>query len=337
MHQPEVDLTFNPRKTQGGSPAWEPDADSLGHQVTVINQRIQEVTAKRDELLCRWRDVQREAMEKGANGKVLVTSLDVEQLRAQSRKNEVELENLRQELRTQYEREQGSEQQQSLRRTVGELYEELDEIQRVREDERVRSESEVRELRSERDTVRDRVSDAQAELQRLLTQTDALRALRAETGGDGAVSTEELDSLRAENEQRANELERLKGCEDAFHRTIRDLEAEQEALVEKISLKAAQAVPFAEGSGPEQYAKALEMKALELSGQLQQVETSCREREAEVAHLRQSAWEAQATAEELRRQCDELRQQADERSTQSPGVPVASFSSGSTAATASPA
>lgn len=316
---PEVDMTFNPQDL----PSWDSAAEVAGQEVVAMQQRIMEVTQRRDELRSRWSEMQR-AVEKGfAPGPAAATppgteSLEVQHLRAQSKQNEAELEGLRQELALQHEREEGTEHQRELRHTVSQLYEELDELQREREDERVRSESEVRELRSERDVIKDRLDDASSELQRLRSQAEALRAMQAQAEGETAPSAAELAAVRAENQQRELELQRLRGCEEERKQTILELEREQEELVEQISLRAAQAVPLAEGNGPEEYAKALEAKARELSELLQRAEAACQDRKGQVARLRRDGEDARAAAEVLRQSYDALQRSSDERMMRSP-------------------
>merc|ERR1719215_314330 len=219
---PGVDHTFNPHAQ---------DQQQLGavvEEMAVMEQRIAEATKKRDELRIRWGEAQQQAIhnghEMGMNGNHGSTAdVDVEELLARTRENEAVLEQLRQELAQLHDREQGSEQQQELRKTVTQLYEELDELQRVREDERVRSESEVRELKVNRDRIKDLFDDGTAELQRLKSQSDALRAVRAKAE-DFEPSLNELNQLKSENTERAEELKRLRECEEARKQTIAELE-----------------------------------------------------------------------------------------------------------------
>jgi len=326
---PGVDMTFNPHAQ---------DQQQLGavmEEIAVMEQRLIAATRRRDDLMLQWGDAQQMAVstqQAGLNGHSLPMNIDVEHLQATTSENEVILEQLRQELGQLHDREQGSEQQQELRKTVSQLYEELDELQRVREDERVRSESEVRELKANRDTVKDRLDDGSAELQRLRSQSDALRAVRVQAEGDFGPSITELNQLKAENNQRAEELKRLRECEEARKQTIAELEREQEALVEKMTLKAAQSVPLGEGNQPDQYAKALETKSSELSQMLERTQRSCEEKQKEVAQLKQSALDAQAQTESLRSGYDALQQSADGQVSRSvpgtyPALPINSCTS----------
>jgi len=304
---PGVDHTFNPHAQ---------DQQQLGavmEEIAVMEQRIVAATKRRDDLMFRWGQAQQMAdspQETDLNYNRSTMDADVEHLQATASENEAILEQLRQELAQLHDREQGSEQQQELRKTVSQLYEELDELQRVREDERVRSESEVRELKSNRDRIKDCLDDGTAELQRLRSQSDALRAVRVQAEGDFGPSITELNHLKAENSQRAEELKRLRECEEARKQTIAELEREQEALVEKMTLKAAQSVPLGEGNQPDQYAKALETKSSELSQMLELTQRSCEEKQKEVAQLKQSALDAQAQTESLRSSYDALQQSA---------------------------
>jgi chromosome segregation ATPase len=320
--------TFNPHLQD------QRQLSAVMEEIALMERRISEATARRDDLKFQWGEAQQNAggLSLPMSTNSLPMDVDVEQLQAQTQENEVILEQLRQELAQLHDREQGSEQQQELRISVAQLYEELDELQRVREDERVRSESEVRELKADRDRIKDRLDDGTAELQRLRSQSDALRAVRVQAEGDFGPSITELNQLKAENSQRAEELKRLRECEEARKQTIAELEREQEALVEKMTLKAAQSVSLGEGNQPDQYAKTLETKSSELSQMLERTQRSCEEKQKEVAQLKQSALDAQVQTESLRSSYDALQQSADGQVSRtvpgtSPQLPVYSCTS----------
>merc|ERR1712060_820097 len=136
----------------------------------------------------------------------------------------------------------------------------------------------------------------------------------------------ELTSLRCENEQKAKELQKLRDSEEGRKQTIRELQLEQEALVEKMRLKSA--LPFVADNGPEQYAKALERKAQDLGEELRKVQDACQEKQAEVSRLRQMAADAQASAKALRHTYQELKrsEEAESDVPESAGASVSDFS-----------
>merc|ERR1712079_16930 len=137
-----------------------------------------------------------------------------------------------------------------------------------------------------------------SELYQLRSRIDAFREAGRQSGNMLAASGAELASLRHENEQKAKELQKLRDWEEGRKQTIRELKLEQEALVEKLRLKSA--LPFVADNGPEQYAKALERKAQDLTEELRKVQDSCKEKQAEVSRLRQMAADANASVQALR-------------------------------------
>merc|ERR1712079_542680 len=134
-----------------------------------------------------------------------------------------------------------------------------------------------------------------SELYQLRSRIDAFREAGRQSGNMLAASGAELASLRHENEQKAKELQKLRDSEEGRKQTIRELQLEQEALVEKLRLKSA--LPFVADNGPEQYAQALERKA----------QDACQEKQAEVSRLRQMAADAHASAQALRHAYHELK------------------------------
>merc|ERR1719445_834420 len=89
-----------------------------------------------------------------------------------------ELEKLQNDLALQHERDLGSLRKREMNDALNQLRDQVEEQQRAWEDERVRGESEVRELRSERDLVQDRLNDVTAELQCLQERAAALRSVQ---------------------------------------------------------------------------------------------------------------------------------------------------------------
>merc|ERR1712113_1106303 len=108
------------------------------------------------------------------------------------------------------------------------------ELQRFREDERVRRESEVRELKNERDKIKDRLDDATMEMHHLRANAEALKNLLGEALHEIVGPTREASEFN--RLQQMQELEHLQKCQEDRKKTIQELELEQEALVEKTSL-----------------------------------------------------------------------------------------------------
>jgi len=284
--QSGVDMTFNPQAQDS-----QQLTDML-EQVSAMERHIEEAMASRDELMSRYAQI-----AASADGEQ--TDPDLERLQAVKIENDASIERLRLEL-GQMQEGRVSEQRQQLERRIAQLDEELEELQRVREDQRVRSESEVRELKGNRDKIKDRLDDVTAEVQRLRSQSEAIKSMRAKAEGNARPSVDDLNQLRFENNQRSQELQRLRECEESRKQAIMTLEREQEELVQQMTLKAAQSVSLVEGNHSSEYAKELEKKSTELSQLLARAQMSMEEKQKEVANVKQSALDAQAATETLR-------------------------------------
>lgn len=207
-------------------------ADTLSHKVAAMQELVNTATMRREDLHMQLRTV-REERDHAGDPSIPPTNPDIQRLLAQSERQKDELTALQQEVALQHEREMAM-----LRKKVEQLSEELEELQRVREDERVRRESEVRELKNERDIVKDRLDDAITELQHLKANAEALENLHAQAFQEIAGPTQATSEFK--RLQQLRELEHLQKCQEDRKRTIQDLEREQEALVEKTSLMTAQ-------------------------------------------------------------------------------------------------
>jgi len=287
-----VDMTFNPHAQDNSQ------LTAMLEEVQAMDGRIEEATARREELMSRWNTIA-DRRERMASQEGEPSIGDLERLQAAKMENESTIERLRIEL-SQMQEGQASEHRQQLERRIAQLYEELDELQRVREDQRVRSESEVRELKANRDKIKDRLDDATAEVQRLRSQSEALSVARARAEGNARPSMDDLNQLRYENDLRAEELQRLRECEETRKQAIMKLEREQDGLVQQMTLKAAQSVELVEGNHSSEYAKELEKKSTELSQLLARAQWSIEDKQRQVANAKQSAFDAQATTETLR-------------------------------------
>lgn len=225
-------------EAQAQAPGGTADDDGFAEAIA-MKVCIDEAMLRRDALLQHWRGVAAAAAAQPG-----YASEAVQRLLAQSQHQKQELAVLQREGAAQQERalrELGSQRQQSLRGDIQHFYDELDELERVRRDEHVRGESELRELRAERDRARDHLADAVGVLQHLDAQAEALRGMQvADEGVDEGAA---IEVLQAEHDWLANELAQLREREEARKQTIFDLEQEQEALVEKTGLMTSQPVP----------------------------------------------------------------------------------------------
>lgn len=215
-------------------------ADSCGDTQDILQEldsmhlRIAQATARRDDLARQWQQIRQAnsnyecAVREGS-----VPHTDIQHVHGQLEQDKPERGIL----------QAGTDIHQELRNIVQRLYEELDELKVQREDERVRSESEVRELKAQRDKHSDTLDEAIADLQLVKVRIETMFSLRGEVD----IVRRELNSLKLENESRASELTRLLKVEDDRKQVISKLEREQEAMVESMTVMTSQAIPKTEG------------------------------------------------------------------------------------------
>lgn len=241
----------------------------------------------------------------------------IQHLRTLSEEYQSQLELLRHELASKQEKDQKSGSQSELRNGLQLLYEELDAMSQAREDERVRRESEVRELKSERDVVKDQVADAASDLQQVQAKAEAFRTLsesHAQDGQeDGSCLPKTVMDLRAENGDLEQRLAELTHGEAAREQTIRDLEQQQEMLVEKTTLYSATSESLSAVAGEDDYVRRLEDRVFELQGVVANSKRNAEEQRGRVEQLRRAALESAARAQEMAQEYERLQEQADER------------------------
>ncbi|CAJ1446367.1 unnamed protein product [Effrenium voratum] len=142
---------------------------------------------------------------------------------------QLEMEHLRQEFAqlSQSSNFKSWERHEELTKEVASLCEKLEELRRGYQDDQVCGESEVQELRRARDALKDRLDDGQATLRQLSQRAAALRA----------VAPKEESSWQSQQRKRAEEeLAELKRMEEVRLQQIKDLELDQERLVEQTTL-----------------------------------------------------------------------------------------------------
>lgn len=226
---------------------------------------------KRDDLMQKWKRVREAAAGPPTNPEANKLFDALEELKG--RRNALE-----QEIASRHEREQGTAQRQELESATMQLKEELDQLDLMREDDRVRGESEIRELRVERDAANDRVHDAQNELQRLSAQVEAMKNMQAPSRSgsasllDAGNEESEANYMRLQYESLEQELDALTQTEEEQKQQIRDLERVQEELVTKTGMATSQVLQVEdETQSPRAYEEALEIKADDLAARLSDV------------------------------------------------------------------
>lgn len=280
-------------------------------------QKLMDVQAGISAALSRREDLSRQLMEVRSS-KSVEPHPKIQHLRALSEEYQSQLEMLRHELASKQEKDQKTGSQSELRNGLQLLYEELDAMSQAREDERVRRESEVRELKSERDVVKDQVADGASDLQQVQAKAEAFQTLsesRTQDGqGDGSCIPKTVMDLRAENGDLGQSLAELRQGEAAREQTIRDLEQAQEMLVEKTTfVTATSADGLSAVAGEDDYVRRLEDRVFELQGVVANSQRNAEELRGRVEQLRQAASESATRAQEMAQEYERLQEQADER------------------------
>lgn len=298
---PSRGMAASPRRGRSPGPSID-----LAKGVATGAARLKEAMAKLDSLEISLRN-----MTEVQDDLLTSMSPEFQRLTEQGHKYKAELARLQQELAGLHERERGEGvgvSEPMLREQVQHVYDEMELYNIEREDEKVRSESELRELRCDRDNLTERVGDTRLELKRLCAQVVALR----EYSGDGTPSPQ-MSSV--EDEAQIRELEALERREVEQRHLVADLEREQDQLVEqmsKISLQAAsgQARPAMAGAASlEQY----EAKAEDLGRQLATLQFKNQARRDEITRANIEVQVVQGQTESLRRLYDEQRRTQDAR------------------------
>eukprot|EP00927_Polykrikos_kofoidii_P021941 TRINITY_DN20632_c0_g1_i1.p1 TRINITY_DN20632_c0_g1~~TRINITY_DN20632_c0_g1_i1.p1 ORF type:complete len:702 (+),score=120.61 TRINITY_DN20632_c0_g1_i1:156-2261(+) len=302
----------------------------LEREAEAMGLDIDEAMTRRDSLLREWRDV-RESVQGP------VASAEVQRALAQSREAEAELGSLQQELALRKEKEKGSTRSHEMQESLAQLNEELDEFERMRGDERVRSESEIRELKSERDSLKDRLDDLLSEHVRLNAKAEALRGFQAEIEATSARTADKLSTLTAENAKLTDDLAEVQMIEEQKNETILWLERSQDDLIQMTSMESLRVVPPAEcSSTAEDVEQSLAMHATELRKNLDMLQRSCETQRETVENLRLQTEATEARSRALRETYAAYHQRSHEMVLKDP-VPVRRHSRPGTAATLSPA
>mmetsp|Transcript_59806 Transcript_59806/g.142401 ORF Transcript_59806/g.142401 Transcript_59806/m.142401 type:complete len:576 (+) Transcript_59806:86-1813(+) len=264
-------------------------------RVVEKQQMLEDEVARRDQLMRQWREAVAEKQDRNAPS----NDPEIQELNAKSRQYEAELAALQQELAIQAEREMRLAAKNSMGEEARTLREQLDDLQQMTEDERVRSEYEVRELKKDRDVAKDRQEEAFRERQCSLARKEALEGYQ---NGQGATH-HELDQLREEHQRYCDELERLQKLGEARKEEIALLEVEQMKQIEEANSallrpqanisSAASLRSYDEPDDPERVL-ALEDEVAALEALLTTTQDTCQVLEAETSRLRREIATIQA-------------------------------------------
>mmetsp|Transcript_25521 Transcript_25521/g.58931 ORF Transcript_25521/g.58931 Transcript_25521/m.58931 type:complete len:588 (-) Transcript_25521:51-1814(-) len=203
-------------------------------EILAKQRRLELEADRRDQLMKQWREAvaEKQQMDKGEDHATLLSDVEVANLQEKSMQYQAELEELQQELNEQSERESRLAAKNTMSQEAEAMREQLEELQQLAEDERVRSEYEVRELRKDLDTAEDKKAEAIQQRECSLARKSTLEGYQ--DGPNRLGSTyEELDQLRAEHERQGEELERLQKLGEARKIEIAALEDDQKRQIEE--------------------------------------------------------------------------------------------------------
>lgn len=294
---------------------------AIGARVERVSQRIQEAESRRDSINKQLQELQSTEAKDALNSDPVA-----QRLNAQGHQYKAELVHLQQELQWLHERERGDTQGQAkMREEVQQLYEELDEFSAVREDEKVRSESELRELRAERDAAVERAGDARLEFRRIRAKVEEHRQLgsSAMLASGSLGEADRQRSREVDNEALQQELEHLQRCEVERRQVIVEREREQDQLVEQMRLLSSQAVLTPAmlpggGASPTSFAAQLEAQAAELELQVAQAKSRCEDTRENITRTAVQVQAVQAQCETLRQVYNQQQKSFDERMRRAP-------------------
>lgn len=188
------------------------------------------------------------------------------------------------------------------------LADELEELRQVREDERVRRESEICELRRERDLPKARLEGALSDYGQLQLMAEALQDFHQQP--QNVVLQIDLDSLTEANTRTEKELEELGRIESVLRNQIQELERGQEALVEQTDWATAQVVPA--GVSVDEFVESLKLRAGQLHIQIEQADAAFDAKTRDLAAMRGMIEVARSRLDNLRQAYVELQSSFDE-------------------------
>mmetsp|Transcript_53489 Transcript_53489/g.114388 ORF Transcript_53489/g.114388 Transcript_53489/m.114388 type:complete len:666 (+) Transcript_53489:64-2061(+) len=199
---------------------------------------------------------------------------------------------------------------------INELYEELDQAQIEREDQRVRDESEVQELKADCDKLRGEIDEINDETGRFEAQVEALKLLGVMPRSQRSLNgpTDPVQDVRNELQALNEKLNRSREEEQFKSAALEELEQEQELLIERLGTFSAASFGERGVTAPPPLAEVIADRVKELRRELDEVESSVMEKESEVERLRAAATETAAIVEAMKQHYDarvsELEKQA---------------------------
>ncbi|CAK9038955.1 unnamed protein product [Durusdinium trenchii] len=202
--------------------------------------------------------------------------------------------------------------------SVAQLFQRLEELSRSMQDDQVCSESELLELRQERNALKDRLEDAVSSLRQLSARAALLQPAAADAGPAGpaeptaGAGAAEPSELQRRVWQAEGELQELKRMENLRLQRIQTLELHQESLVEQTTW--ATATSSVSGEDARRTLQSLEQSVAEL-------QASVVAKKDLLEETRERSQKGQRYIQALQQQQLQLISQADERVLRNPRPP----------------
>ncbi|CAK9039010.1 unnamed protein product [Durusdinium trenchii] len=202
--------------------------------------------------------------------------------------------------------------------SVAQLFQRLEELSRSMQDDQVCSESELLELRQERNALKDRLEDAVSSLRQLSARAALLQPAAADAGPAGpaeptaGAGAAEPSELQRRVWQAEGELQELKRMENLRLQRIQTLELHQESLVEQTTW--ATATSSVSGEDARRTLQSLEQSVAEL-------QASVVAKKDLLEETRERSQKGQRYIQALQQQQLQLVSQADERVLRNPRPP----------------
>lgn len=189
---------------------------------------------------------------------------------------------------------------------VQQLFQSLEELSRAMQDDQVCHESETQELRQERNAIKDRLEDAISSLRQLSTRAELLQPSAAAETTASAAAAGTAPEWQRRVWRAEGELKELKRMEALRLQQIKDLEMDQENLVEQTTL--------ATSLGED----AAETKMANLERSQAELQASVQSKKLRVQETQQLVQQLQAYIRRLQAQQLQLVTRADERVLRNP-------------------
>ena len=196
----------------------------------------------------------------------------------------------------------GWQQHKELSFLIQALSEELEQLQQTCRDDEVCFESEILELKRERNKAKNRLEDLVSDLKRLEARAEMLRTETPQ------VAAEESTLQRESCKKAEAKLRELEHIEELRQQQIRALERDQEKLVEQTTLATAKAV-----SGGEDAQREAASRILEFEQTLARLTATIAEKQDAAAKMRLQTDQVLKKIATLQQDFSELQRTSDER------------------------